>query len=116
MNVISKMDIRIRPGQGDVAVKRFNELQVFQECARAIPGFVQGRLMSGQKEPDHISVVAEWTDEQSYFAWTRHAVRQSQERDLAPFLAEAPITLLMHVRGSWVSDRPGMPPLMQGEA
>ena len=101
MNVFSMMDIRTRPGQRDAAVKAFLARRVFEECAQAIPGFVEGRLLTTQDEPERMSVVAQWTDTESFTAWTKHPVRESQERDLVHFLAEAPSTKMLDVRICW---------------
>ena len=103
MNVCSLMEIRTRPGQREAAVKAFLDRRVFEECAQAIPGFIEGRLLTSQGDLERMSVMAQWTDTESFTAWTKHPVRESQARDLAHLLAEEPSTMMLDVRACWNS-------------
>lgn len=95
MTVFSQMDIRVQPGQRGTALKAFKERGVFEECARAIPGFIEAFLLSDTTDPDAICVIAEWHHASDFIDWTKHPARDAQERDLAHFLAAPPITRLL---------------------
>lgn len=99
MTVFSQMQIRVRPGQRDEALAAFRARRVFEECAQAIPGFIQAFLLADQTDPDAVTVIAEWQRSDDFTDWTRHPMRDAQERDLARFLAAAPVTRLLDRRG-----------------
>ena len=94
MTFLSNMQIKLREGTHAEAVKAFINRKVFAECAEAIPGFLWAHLLEVEGAPDTLSVLCGWTDKVSYDDWLAHPVRNSQEADLAHFLAEAPQTLL----------------------
>lgn len=96
MTVMSQMEIRILSGQRDEALAAFRDRGVFEECADAIPGFVQAFLLADPTDPEAVSVIAEWRTKQDFLDWTTHPAREAQERDLARFLAAPPRTRLLN--------------------
>lgn len=101
MNVFSLMFIEVRDGVRDDAIIAFKKRLIFEECAQAIPGFIQAKLLASQNELNRIVVVAEWVDGSDFTDWTKHAVRDLQEKDLSHFLAAVPHTHLYDVHSFW---------------
>lgn len=95
MTVMSQMEIRILAGQRDEALAAFRGRGVFEECAEAIPGFIQAFLLADPTDPEAVSVIAEWRTEKDFRDWTKHPAREAQESDLARFLAAPPTTRLL---------------------
>lgn len=94
MTVVSEMTVRLKTGQGDAALQAFAQRGVLDECQQAIAGFVQGVLLRAQDDPDEIRVLVRWSRQQDYRDWLMHPLRQAQLRDLAHFLAQAPVVRL----------------------
>lgn len=101
MSLFSLMFIDVRNGVRDHAIAAFKNRRVFEECAQAIPGFIQAKLMASQSEPNRIVVLAEWKEHSDFTDWTKHTVRDMQEKDLSNFLAAVPHTLMYDVHEFW---------------
>ena len=94
MTVVGQLSIRVKPGTRDAALQAFRARCVFEECAQAIPGFVQAFLLADRTDPDVICVVTEWRGAQDAADWMASPVRAAQGADLGHFLAAEPETRL----------------------
>ena len=94
MSILGQLSIRVKPGTREAALRAFKARNVFEECARVIPGFVQAFLLSDREDPDVICVFTEWQSPQDAADWMDSPVRAAQAADLGHFLAEAPVTRL----------------------
>ncbi|MEZ5751701.1 MAG: antibiotic biosynthesis monooxygenase family protein [Paracoccaceae bacterium] len=94
MSVLGQLSIRVKPGTRDTALQAFRARRVFEECAEAIPGFVQAFLLADRQDPDVICVFTEWRSAQDAADWRQSPVRAAQSKDLAHFLQDEPVTRL----------------------
>lgn len=94
MSVLGQLSIRVKPGTRDAALQAFRARRVFEECAQAIPGFVQAFLLADRADPDVICVFTEWRAAQDADDWMASPVRAAQSADLGHFLADEPVTRL----------------------
>lgn len=92
MSVLGQLMIRVKPGTRDEALRAFRARRVFEECAEAIPGFIQAFLLADREDPDVMCVISEWRDAQDAADWMVSPVRAAQGADLSHFLAAEPIT------------------------
>lgn len=94
MSVVGQLSIRVKPGTREAALQAFRARRVFEECAQAIPGFVQAFLLADRTDPDVICVVTEWRAAQDAADWMASPMRAAQGAYLGHFLAAEPETRL----------------------
>lgn len=99
MIFVSYMEIETHPAQREQAIDAFLALDVFTNCAKAIPGFIDGHLIADLANENAVAVISFWRDRSDYNAWQSHPVRADQEAILGRFLARAPVVKLFHQRG-----------------
>lgn len=65
----SVLTLRSPPGRLDEAIAQFINHRVLEICRDAVPGFVSGRLMRSQDDPNQACVICEWTDRDAFEQW-----------------------------------------------
>ncbi len=89
--VRSTLTAKSLPGQREKLIAAFFRRRVLQECQEAIPGFVSAEVLLSLSDEDELQVSVLWRDQSAWQAWQDSAVRLQQARDLAPWLASAPV-------------------------
>lgn len=79
------------PGQRDKLLATFFKYRVFEECKKAVPGFLSGEVLLSLLDTDELMVSVKWCDKAAWQAWQESPVRLQQSQVLAPFLAGVPI-------------------------
>ncbi len=69
MSIVSQLSIKVRPGQRAEGIAAFKKRRVLEECAGAIPGFLNGRLLLSIEDPDAFVVEAEWASLDAIKDW-----------------------------------------------
>ncbi|NBT32785.1 MAG: hypothetical protein EBT13_13045 [Rhodobacteraceae bacterium] len=96
MSYVSHLSVKVLPGQREKALSAFKSRRVFEECAAAVSGFIEGRVLVSADCPDTFCVAAEWAAMQDYQDWLDHPVRATQSDDLSKWAAEAPEIRFFH--------------------
>lgn len=86
--------VRTRAGQRANAIAAFKARRVFEECAEAITGFLGAEILLQEDAPDHFCIIARWQTRAAMIAWMQSPVRAAQDKDLAHFAAEPPVSRL----------------------
>lgn len=66
---LSILTLRSPPGRLNDAMQQFMDNQVLQTCRDAVPGFLSGRLLRSQDDPDQACVICEWVDREAFEQW-----------------------------------------------
>jgi len=66
---VSVLMLRSPPGRLDAAIAQFTEGRVLETCRDEVPGFVSGRLLRSNDDPQLACVVCEWTDPAAFEQW-----------------------------------------------
>ena len=66
---VSVLNLRSPAGRREEAIEQFMRSRVLETCRDAVPGFVSGRLMRSQDDPDLACVICEWTDREAFEQW-----------------------------------------------
>ncbi len=75
---LSVLMLRSPPDRLDEAIAQFQERRVLETCRDAVPGFVSGRLLKSQDDPQLACVICEWVDRAAFEQWMSSPLRSPQ--------------------------------------
>lgn len=78
---ISVLQLRSPPDRRAEAIAQFMQRGVLQICRDAVPGFLSGRLLQSQDDPDLACVICEWTDRAAFEQWMSSPLRSPNVPD-----------------------------------
>lgn len=78
---ISVLQLRSPPGMRGQAIEQFMQRGVLTICRDAVPGFLSGRLLQSQDDPNLACVICEWTDREAFEQWMSSPLRSPNTPD-----------------------------------
>ena len=82
----SLLIVQLKPGTRVKAVEAYHARGILEECAEAIPEFVEGRVCLSETDADRIIIEVDWSDPKGWQDWMSHPVRAAQSEDIGVYI------------------------------